>query len=686
MNKGKLKRLRKTLDRLRQEGRHWEWLRQVEQEGLVEEQKKEWNEVWYAVVKRALRAPAGLEEFILYSEGLKEIPKTPDTDFLMQLIDALEGRSEAQALKAPSGISLQAEPLLQRLQTLDNALPEKEAAKQFQLFIKKPLQIQEEHFQRLSACMTGTKAGDSVREMGRCLNVLAQGTGKHRIIHDSDRYRRIDNQLKNIAVTIQTDLFELLLYPFLYHLNNTVSSFVKKDDFGSLAELVSGSPFLFGRLAEDKAASVKEQLVRFSAGEIDKAAVNRVIREGTAEEKAAMIGRVRMLFKDEDQAYVIIKLYLNLLESFFLLIAKQRAGMSAREQGEMSGVFDRMLKTDLPLFLESPESAEVLARILSVTADAGWLSMKTALLSVLLGERLHYGKLRHAGEETARRLGKPAREDVDWVIRQCNVMIFPEMGVLRPLLRLCQDDSTLMKHISTNLLMDIFAEVALLPVLKKVERLGRSMGMPDDLMPMSHDVRLLMKEIGLLKDLPNFSEFSAFYDAFPKGVLSDISWQQFLNSMAAGSHGMDHALFVADSMLKKTDHIIDSMGYIVDYTDTARVYKILSDGFVAFLSEHLQKLLHVRPAAVGHLLNILALFSFKGWSSAYNTALMNVYNLLGQRSDSGEENMLRFKTAVKSMMAPETKQPARQYGRPAKKQKSKPKQPEQLPQDQMDLW
>ena len=105
MAKAKKRRLSKEIDKLWRNAKYWQWLRLVEQEGLVKAQSAQWQEAWRNLCRWALRLPGHLEEFWQRLAELKNIPDFPDIVLIRQLKDFLEDKDVRPAIVALNGLS-----------------------------------------------------------------------------------------------------------------------------------------------------------------------------------------------------------------------------------------------------------------------------------------------------------------------------------------------------------------------------------------------------------------------------------------------------------------------------------------------------------------------------------------------------------------------------------------------------
>jgi len=111
MSKAQEKRVRKELDKLLSSGRYWEWLETIERENGIAAHRKEWQEVWQTLGKRAFRIARGCRISCTGAVNIGPRPSFPDIRFLVHLgefVNGDGGEKAREALASVTGISLSA--------------------------------------------------------------------------------------------------------------------------------------------------------------------------------------------------------------------------------------------------------------------------------------------------------------------------------------------------------------------------------------------------------------------------------------------------------------------------------------------------------------------------------------------------------------------------------------------------
>jgi hypothetical protein len=140
--KAKKKRVAKEIDKLWRHAKYWDWLRLVEQEGLVQAQLPQWQEAWRHLCRWALRLPGHLEEFWQHLTELKNIPDYPDIVLLRQLKDFLEDKDVRPAIAALTGLSPAAQLFRENLLSWSwDAAQDKKIGRVLKILINQPEKV-----------------------------------------------------------------------------------------------------------------------------------------------------------------------------------------------------------------------------------------------------------------------------------------------------------------------------------------------------------------------------------------------------------------------------------------------------------------------------------------------------------------------------------------------------------------
>ena len=160
MAKAKKKRVSKEIDKLWRTAKYWEWLRLVEQEGLVQAQSARWQEAWHHLCRWALRLPGHLEGFWPRLAELKHIPDTPDMVLLRQLKDFLEDEEGRPAIAALTGLSPAAQLLREKLLSWSwEPVQENKIGRCIKILINQPEKVTGRTFTELGTLLALTPLG-----------------------------------------------------------------------------------------------------------------------------------------------------------------------------------------------------------------------------------------------------------------------------------------------------------------------------------------------------------------------------------------------------------------------------------------------------------------------------------------------------------------------------------------------
>jgi len=103
LSKAAQKRFKKELGKMLSAGRHWEWLETLEKESVVVEFRREWQEAWQTLARRALRDSQHMEEFLMRSSALRQRPDISEIQFLFLLKEIIEKDEQGEKLASLKG-------------------------------------------------------------------------------------------------------------------------------------------------------------------------------------------------------------------------------------------------------------------------------------------------------------------------------------------------------------------------------------------------------------------------------------------------------------------------------------------------------------------------------------------------------------------------------------------------------
>ena len=122
MSKAAQKRFKKELGKMLSAGRYWEWLEILEKESVVAEFRREWQEAWQTLARRALRDPQHMEEFLSRSRALRQRPDISEIKFLSLLKEFIEKDEEGEKLASLKGLSFPGEAIRRQAMSWENDL------------------------------------------------------------------------------------------------------------------------------------------------------------------------------------------------------------------------------------------------------------------------------------------------------------------------------------------------------------------------------------------------------------------------------------------------------------------------------------------------------------------------------------------------------------------------------------
>ncbi|MCG2772134.1 MAG: hypothetical protein L6277_08615, partial [Desulfobacterales bacterium] len=364
MAKTKKKRVSKELVKLWRNAKYWEWLRLVEQEGLVNAQPAQWQEAWHNLCRWALRLPGHLEEFWQRLAELKNIPDNPDIVLICQLKDLLEDKDVRPAIAALTGLSPAAQLLREKLLSWSwESAQDKKIGRPIKILINQPEKVTGRTFTELGTLLAPTPLSESLQSLSKAITQIRKlnsktAKGNRNWVGLTDRDLKIlDNRLDRIAGSLDPVLREVLLYPFIYQAIQHFERLVAREDFAELSHLAAVISFLFSQAAGSQEEYLKNRC-RHLAGEFatEKEAVDYLKQAlpQDLETKVAALGQVRLALKSLDPSERLLREFHNFYKRVLDEIGKRQKELSPREKINLMRVMDPIIFMDLEWLPDEP--------------------------------------------------------------------------------------------------------------------------------------------------------------------------------------------------------------------------------------------------------------------------------------------------------------------------------------------
>lgn len=641
LSKAAQKRVRKELLKLLSSGRYWEWLESLEKESLLDEYRKEWQEAWQTLARRAFRNSRQLEEFLTRTSSLKQHPDTPDIRFLFLLREFIEGDSGGEGLISQKGLSFPAEAIRkQAVVWNDEQFSRQKLHDLLTPLISKPEEATKKSYDEIAQLLKGTRLSAVVRSVATQLTT-ACGLNKWTGIEiNRQRLSEIEFALKEASDHLPHHLRMVLFYPILFYISKALQRLVESGKQASVAEWVSSMPFLFSLLAGERAESLRNQLRQIKPETLDYAELDRVTTSGDFEEKVALLGRIRAFHREDDVGKGALDYLGPLYKSIFSDIGRMRQSLSEREKKDLNRAIGSALKRDLQLLWNGLGFSEHdLLGILIPAAETGCFDQRLAMLSLVLAEKQSNRRLKILAENCLRNLDSPSRDDILWVVDEFSEMIFPHIGSLKPLLFFWGEEAPFIGEVAQEIWFKALALLALNSVSKKM---GRFFPFPED-RPFDDgakgNIRILRREVSALKGCKPFAIVAESLDCFPEDSFDEKGFRRLLDKAFERGKGLDAVIEMMEASLRQAS-IAKGKSDFFTISPLDDYFKILERGFYDFLREHWDALKTSRLENIDRLIHILMM---KGTQSYNRNLLTRVSNLLEERFRAGEEGAGRLK-------------------------------------------
>lgn len=460
MAKAKQKKIKKELDKLQRAGRYLEWLVEVQGQPLTPELKREQDQAWQEVQRRALRTPQAFEDFIARIDQLREIPETPELAFLLALKGVTTGMGEAEetllGITGLTGTALVAQKNIRV--ALGTARDWPGINDLLALIAREPGKITRRHYQDLAVRCTGTV-------LALPFTILADGMAVfRRLNHKANLHKPLaarfldeldlaDHHLSQAIEFFPPALQRLALLPFLSQILLHLRQCDPPPAAQQVRALVQAVEWTFLRgtghlvpealcrqlLDDDEllptAADLKKMAADFAAAPFEgKLVLLRDLRQAL-DTAAAQGPGIDFFFGDffednevEAMARLLLRFHVQLVKE----IGSRLPTLPPREGRALVAALDPILAKDVGDLVVVLGDRQPLLDLLLQAAEAGCLGTRLALLAYLLSM------------EQSKRLGPlalavltegpaPVQEDLHWLMREHGRLVLRAPALLKVL-------------------------------------------------------------------------------------------------------------------------------------------------------------------------------------------------------------------------------------------------------------
>lgn len=645
MGKARQKRTRKEIEKLFQTGRFREWFGLVEKEGLQNEYAKEWQDAWKTLARRAFRSPEGLEDFWKHLEEIGSHPDWPDLNLLVLLKRFAEGDEVANEIANIQGLRPQAEPFRAKvLLWREESFPEGAAQKLLTSILRHPEKADERLYVELARLTEDAGISFHLARLGkmiadlRLLNqkgCLSKGLKRPQL----QTMQNLDLKLNEMSARISPILSQVLFYPFLIQTARLFQSLLDKNDLTNARQVVSASPFLFSLAAGEKAEEIRTELLGSDPRSLSDNGVfypAAVAARTDLEEKAALLGKMRILARDHDSEEFVGQ-FRTLYSDVLAGIAERRKNLPEREARQIPVVMKAFLLDDIDYLWDDIPRREcllALAAILRRIGEAGCLETRLSLLSLMLAEKFRDKSLRELARNTLAGSSSPVAGDLQWIFNRFDKMVFPHVGILKPVVDRADIQASLLPVMAERMLEQINRYLFMGAFSEGVGKMFPFMDrcLPDD---SRADLAALRREILVFKEHSAFRPVIAYADCYPDGVFKQTGYFLFLEYMYDRRNGAEAILDILFDIHRKLDTRLGTVG---DDPPFALFEDFLLEQRRLTLIFLQKRTAGLRAVKLERLGDLVAFFStMKVLFEEDGDLLMVLSNVLSERAKSGEE-------------------------------------------------
>ncbi len=458
------------LDRLWRAGLYWEWLAKIEQDGLIEQRRGDWEKVWQRLIRSALRNPHQLSRFVDRYKTLEQRPSLPDLEFLECLEQAVRGEKFSARLKKLTGLSPPARLLKSRLlQWGRRGFRGKRVTRFLTDMVTKPLQITPRFYNELAALISSPTQAMIVRELASLIKVVRRLNHKNTVRRGllsgnlQSNLGMADGRIVSLCRQLPPALADILLLPFLVQTATAMGRMAESGELEDLFYLLDWMPCLVESLSGRSATELKEELPL----EIDPNGcflddpwpliekIRGQMPQAGFDEKFALFSQVRIQyqrgcasqwsafaeddpFADEEDPGKTGEAWCGLLQDAYRIIFKELRGrlpnLPDHERKAISDLFSPLISQDWSLLLDLQASSRESPEILEDLAEVCCGSPSIMLLLLVACASAGNGKGRRRIEERLAALEPVPLDAFRWLLDQCGSILVPHLSSIRPLL------------------------------------------------------------------------------------------------------------------------------------------------------------------------------------------------------------------------------------------------------------
>lgn len=651
INKAKLKRIKKELDKLFSSGKYLEFLQRVQAEDVEDAFTREIEQSWRTLLKRAFISPSALSAFLDALKDFKKLPDTPDLKLLSLLDRFTKGEdvtTEVSMLKGVSGSLLPFQKKILAWQA-DSSGKDRLASK-FQLLLEKPEKTTKK---QLADCINLLPASCSSRieKIPDCFDIFKKFNLKGAIVKKRKGFKSvqlssIDIELKKASVDLPEKIFLILITPLLHQLSHIYKNYCA-DDSAFALEIAAATPFLTELLAGKRANELKDQLQSSDYGSLYAENPKFVREKATTADLDTKIKMLKALettlskaeFKGDPWDFLddidesapdkdkMKADYHFLYKNIMAEIAETKKTVPQREQKELSQIVIDILHSDFNKFYANGEDCML---FMHSALASGCLDTKLAFACILVGKNVGDRKLRESAEHELDSLPAPVADDYFWLMDRFDFLCYPYISNLTPFLRINRQDSSIIDLIVKKMTEFVMDEMAQNFCLKDIEHSFANS--PNDFgnKKFKMDMELFRKELFNFKDEPGFETLVKLTAFFPEGILTENGYVQMLEHLHV-RFGISHII----EEIRKINNLRQDKwrDSFPELSGLSRIINLKSNCVLRLIEKNVKELADVSMENMTLLLDFIQTFYIDAKAAGF---LIGISNILGRRKDSGE--------------------------------------------------
>ena len=655
MNKGKLKREKKELEKLFTQGRYGDFLLGVEKDGAGDLFPHETEKAWRELAQTAVATQGGMTLYFNQRRRLNAVPDLPDLRFLDLVERFLRGEDPVAEVSSLSKLSPAACTMAQQLTQWDTATD-----------ILGVMETLFEQFITAPALVTRTKMETAVRFFAglypwaleflpdalETLDIMSQGkldSGEGSV--DFEALAEMEQAAQDAALVVPESILHIFLAPLLWRLGSVYEHFCAVDESCSL-ELAGITPYLSSLLVGSRWDEVDnflnhgdltqryEQDPRYVRKKIDTTAFPDKVRllmtlENTLSQLRKQSNATDSQEPDLEQ-YIradYLFLYLDVLAH----LGRDRSHLSLLDQGELVQVMGGYLDRAFVIFVSAPRECD---EFLQGIAQAGLLNTKLALTSLLLARTTGNRILREAAERALTLLPPAVKEDIHWLFKYFGFLSYPSLSAFSPIIRQIRNQEPL---------LELFADLVAIQVTSALvsnqmvnfSRLAHFQNQKkQDGRDMKQDMTEFRDELSDYFDIGAFGHLFMLAESYPEGYITESGYRKVIAAQYARSG-------IVEIIRRMKLLPPPPPGMTVMDTQRSALFGMELRVCLELLKQHFDDLRQVPLDSFATLIEIL---ERSGRRTVETSFLAGLSTILQKRSAAGEEGVIPLLTRIQLLI------------------------------------